>query len=137
MDEGDRLRADAQLIGVGTWLRHATVRHTDDPYGKVLGIVCEVTRDRHVDDDGEITDVTVYRVRDPNGHDPYNVTLVQGSDVDPSEAWTATPLEVSRLVRRVGYEVGRSKTRSGIARELRPHERAALVDALRVLVEIT
>jgi hypothetical protein len=135
--EGERLRADAALVGVGTWLRHGTVRHTDDPYGKVLGIVCDITRERRVDDDGEITEQTVYRYRNPDGHDPLNVGVVQGCDVDPSEAWTATPLEASRLVRRIGFEVGRSKTRTGIAKELRPHERTALLDAVAVLVATT
>ncbi len=136
MSDTDRLRADAALIAVGSWITHREVRLGDDPFPKRLGIVCAVDRERTVDDDGDITDVVVYRYRNPDNRDPYNVGRVTGADIDPAASAWATPLEVSRLARRVCFEVGRSKTRSGIARELKPAERSAIRDVIAVLVAV-
>ena len=63
--------------------------------------------------------------------------MMTGDDIDPAECWPASTYDIARLVRRICFQLGRSKTRSGVARELHPHERTALLDALAVLAAVS
>jgi hypothetical protein len=130
------LQADAALVDVGVWIRSRTVVNT---YGEpVGGIVCRVEHQTAADPEtGEMTDLVIYRTRDPNDLDPLNVRTFGGADIDPATACPAHPREVGRLVRRVCFEIGRAKNRTGIAKELGGHERTALLDVIAALVAVT
>jgi len=130
------LPADARLIDVGSWLRSRSIVDLDgEPVG---GICCRIDRQTLFESDtGEIRDVTLYRVRHPDDRDPLRMRILDGADIDPATAWPATPKEVGRLVRRVCFEIGRSRNRTGIARELGAHETTAVVDCAAVLAAVT
>ena len=134
-NESDRLRADAALVGVGSWARSKTiVDHRGDPAG---GIVCAILGGPIYDTDtGEIKDATCYRVRDPDDLDRMRFRLLGVADVDPAESTMAHPREVGRLARRLAYEIGRSKRSTGIARELGHAEIMAWTDVHALLVAV-
>ena len=131
------LEADAALIAVGTWIRSKTIVNSFDE--AVGGIVCEIVRlDRYDPDTGEITYTAAYRVRDCNDPDTLRARVLTGDDIDPGDAWPASTYDIARLVRRICFEIGRSKSRAArAARELRPHETSALYDALDVARAVT
>jgi len=124
----DRLRADAALVGVGSWAYSKTIIDSrGEPSG---GIVCAILGGPIYDTDtGEIRDATQYRVRDPDDLDRFRVKLFGVADVDPADATMAHPREVGRLARRLAYEIGRSKNRtSTVAKELSHAEIMAWTD---------
>jgi hypothetical protein len=125
------LQADAALVGVGWWVRSRTViDRYGDPAG---GIVCHVDRQHVADDDGEIHDLALYRVRNTHDIDPLGARILDGSDIDPAGAAPASYHDAATLTRRVCFELGKTRRRSGIARELRPAELSALRDVVAVL----
>lgn len=131
------LESDAALVAVGSWLRSKTIVNSFDE--AVGGIVCDAVVRQQVDDEtGEVSDIVLYRVRDCNDPVPLRWRVLPGDDVDPGEAWPASTYDISRLVRRVCFEIGKAKTRTArAARELSLEERGALVDALSALVAVS
>lgn len=131
------LESDAALIAAGSWLRSKTIVNAFDE--AVGGIVCDAVVRQQVDDEtGEVSDITLYRVRDCNDPAPLRYRILPGDDVNPGEAWPASTYDIARLVRRICFEIGKAKSRTTrAARELTNEERVALYDAIAALVAIS
>jgi hypothetical protein len=124
--DSDALIADASLIGVGwsIWSR-SVVDANGEPVG---GVVCGYERMIAVDDDGEITDRTVYRVRTPFGNPGAALKwrLIDGDDINvPDGIEPVNRRRCNLLARRISKAIG---TRA--PGPMDTHELTALRDAI-------
>jgi hypothetical protein len=132
MTDADRLRADAALVDIGVWARSKTIV---DSHGEAAGgIICAILEGPGYDTEtGEITNAVAYRTRDPDDLDRFRIRILGAGDIDPAACHPASARDVGRLVRRLCFEIGRSKNRTGIAREIGYQEQMALHDILVLL----